>query len=163
MNVAARARAAALQIEMKKDGLSQRQDGRWQLKVIIHPNDMPAALSLAPMGTRYMAALVEIGDDEQPVERQASPASKRQFADLAPAQQAGILCASGRFRKFLHETREMAWLLALSTSQDDPEKAAATAVRALCGVHSRADLAKNPQAEIAWQDLQREYNAWLTA
>lgn len=53
MNVATEARAAALQVEVKKDGLSQLQDGSWVLKLKVHPTDMPPALLTAPMGTRY--------------------------------------------------------------------------------------------------------------
>lgn len=94
---------------------------------------------------------------------EAQPVGKRTFADMAPAQQAGVLCNDARFRKFLHEERTNAWMLALSNHPDNPTEAAATTVRAACGVHSRADLNTDPRAEIAWQTLQEEYRAWLTA
>lgn len=112
-------------------------------------------------GKEVPVAVARLRAAPQQIETQ--PATKRQMGDLAPAQQAGILCSAARFRKFLHETRENAWLLALSQSKDDPVQAAAVAVRAICGVHSRAELASNPQAELAWQDLKREYDIWLTA
>jgi len=61
-------------MEVKKDGLRQTQDGIWKLTLTVHPNDMTNAILQAPMGTRYMAAMVAVGDDEQPVPEAASKA-----------------------------------------------------------------------------------------
>lgn len=177
-DIATFARNSALQLEVKKDGLAQRQDGRWQLKVIIHPNDMPAALSLAPMGTRYMAALVEIGDDEQPVNRKGGDASakqqpahtkqprqpsssadgaeRRSWGDLPPAQQAGIRCAEPAFWRFLNETSSEADVI------DNADKAA-TYVRLICGIESRAELTGDHRARLIWRDLDSKYRAWMEA
>ncbi len=55
-----------LQMEVKKDGLRQMQDGTWNLSLKVHPNDMPVDLMQALMGTRYMCVIAQIGDDCQP-------------------------------------------------------------------------------------------------
>ena len=69
MNAADKAIANSLQFECKKDGLKQLQSGEWTLSLKVHANDAPAPLLTAPMGTRYMAAIVELNDDETPVEQ----------------------------------------------------------------------------------------------
>ena len=143
---AARARTAAMQMEIKKDGLAQRQDGRWKLKVIIHPNDMPAALSLAAMGTRYMCAMVELDDDEQPIER-PTPEKPHSLA-----QRAGILCNEPAFWRFLNESHE-----------DDRVKdneSAATCLRNICLVDSRKNLIEDTPAGDKFRDLAAEFDAW---
>ena len=89
------------------------------------------------------------------------PERRRTFDQLLPAQQAGIRCNEPRFRKFLQERHETAWMLALSNNPDDLTEAAAVTVRALCGVHSRAELSQTPTAEIAWISLQQEFDHWL--
>lgn len=145
---ATRARTAAMHMEVKKDGLAQRQDGRWQLKVIIHPNDMPAALSLAAMGTRYMCAMVELDDDEQPVERPA-PEKPHSYA-----QRAGILCQEPGFRKFLCERQQFVGIAVLDLDM------AADELRQICGVTTRKDLIEGTPAGDKFRDLAAEYDAW---
>ena len=70
MSIAASAVENALQIEAKKHALRQQQDGCWILTMKIHQNDMPSEIMKAPMGARYVVALVEVGDDEQPINRE---------------------------------------------------------------------------------------------
>lgn len=64
--IAAKARAAAATFEAKKDGLRQTQDGLWKLTLTVI--DLPSWLLTASMGTRLQVAVVEIADDETPVE-----------------------------------------------------------------------------------------------
>lgn len=118
-----------------------------------------AAFGYPQPGAEIMVAVARLRAAPQ---IEARPAGKRSFADMLPAQQAGVLCNDARFRKFLHEERTNGWMLALSNHPDDPVEAAATTVRAACGVRSRADLNTHPQAQIAWRDLHEAYRTWLT-
>lgn len=62
------ARNAALNCEAKKFAYRQAKDG-FVVSFVIHPNDMPDALSTAAIGSRWVLAMVEIGDDEKPVRK----------------------------------------------------------------------------------------------
>jgi hypothetical protein len=53
-------------VEAKKIAYRQSRDGL-VVSFVIHPNDMPDALAVAPLGQRYMLALAAIGDDERPI------------------------------------------------------------------------------------------------
>lgn len=155
--IAQRARTAAFNLEVKKDGLSQRQDGRWALRVIIHPNDFPAALSLAPMGTRYIAALVEIGENEEPIVKPDAPL-KPADKSKSYAQRAGILCNEPAFWKFFGPY--------LGNGETEPvisdAEEAARNLRFLCGVQSRRDLIPGTPAGEKFRDLELSYKNWLT-
>lgn len=157
--IAQRARNAALQLEVRKDGLSQRQDGRWALRLIIHPNDFPAALSLAPMGTRYIAALVEVGDDDLPVEAPPkAEKAKRSFDELPASQQAAMLCNEPRFWKFLETYFSADHNFFVVRNAED----AARAVREICSVQSRSDFDEYSAASADWHALHSGYRAWLS-
>lgn len=76
-------------------------------------------------GKRYMLALVEIGDDEQPVQKE------RKGGPLAIL--AGRWCQDPEFWKFLNETFE-------SPGNVSNAQEAAQIVRNVCGCLSRVDL-----------------------
>jgi hypothetical protein len=65
MTIADHARAAASHCEGKKHAYRQTQDGV-VIAFLLHPSEIPATLALDPLGTRYLIALVPVGDDEQP-------------------------------------------------------------------------------------------------
>lgn len=165
MTIADQARNLAISLEAKKDALSQRQSGDWKVSFTVQGVDMDTRLTQAPMGTRYAMVLVEIGDDEQPVQRkEASPAprqeanpqqpdgAKREWRDLQPQQQAGIRCGERAFVQFLKETRPDDW----AESTD-----AAECVRLICGVQSRVELGINQKARVLWNSLDSEYQTWM--
>lgn len=58
----------AKQMEVKKHGLRQMQDGHWVITFSLHPDDAPSSLLTDPMGTRYGLALVKMEEveEEQP-------------------------------------------------------------------------------------------------
>ncbi len=173
MTPAARAREAALSVEAKKHALRQQQDGCWIMTLRVHQNDMPEAIMKAAMGTRYMLALVEIGDDEQPIsQRDPSPIpgagdkpgpatsgkvvpvradkARRAFSELTPSQQAGIICSETAFRLFLGERFPEVWTATLR----DP----AASVREICKVDSRADITRD---NADWSALVLAYRLWM--
>jgi hypothetical protein len=71
MNQAKKARDNALQLEVKKDGLQQRQNGDWVLRFTAQNIDMHQVIVNAPMGTRFWCSLIELNDDETPVDHKA--------------------------------------------------------------------------------------------
>jgi hypothetical protein len=152
MNHAAKARDNAISFECKKDGLQQRQSGDWMLRVVVQAIEMNQRIIKAPMGTRFQCVLVEVNDDETPVDHKAEVRDK--WRALGPTRQAGIRCGDPVFWAWLEEDRKY---LAVNNHDD-----AATIVRALCGVTSRAELDKpgNQRARTTWHDLDFAFQAW---
>lgn len=93
-------------------------------------------------GQRFMAALVEIGDDEKPV-----PNEKPKGGELA--RLAGKWCNDDQFRW---------WLLAdINATAEE----AAEEVRAQCGVQSRAELDHNPEAAQTFhREIREPFMEW---
>lgn len=84
---------------------------------------------------------------------------KKAWSDLSPAQQAGIRCGEVAFRKFLEEGNYGP--SGVSTPFSESKEAAATYVRFVCGVQSRADIGKDRTSLNKWRDLEAAYQAWL--
>lgn len=146
------ARENAISLEVKKDGLQQRQSGDWMLRVVFSATDYSDALGRAPMGTRYQCVLVEINDDESPADHKAMERDK--WRDLGPTKQAGMRCKEPIFWAFLS--------VECGGPKITNEEAAAHLVRDICGVNSRSDLAKPgfQAARILWHALDQNYQAW---
>lgn len=159
MTPAEHARNAAISFECKKDALQQRQSGDWKISFTVQGADMDERITRAAMGTRFVAVLVEVGDDEQPVVQTATKPllvasvteTKRNWRDMQPAAQAGIRCSEAIFRAFLNETRDY---------QINSPEDAAEAVREICGVHSRVELGTKHAARMIWKQLDDEFDAW---
>jgi len=73
----------------------------------------------------------------------------RSWHELAPAQQAGILCNDPSFRQFLERTTDY-------THADH-----ALMVRQICGVESRADIRPGTPATDKWRKLVSDYRGWM--
>lgn len=163
MTLADLARTNAIPLEVKKDGLQQRQNGDWVLRLVIQAADMDQRITSAAMGTRFMAALVEVGDDELPKEksapvvepeaRQPTLKENKAWRDLPPSQQAAMRRNEPVFAAFLKEEQPTAW----REFQD-----AADCVRSICCVTSRSDLNTNQGARVIWHQLDSQYQAWRT-
>lgn len=152
--MASRARDNAIAFEVKKDGLTQRQSGDWQLRLTIAAIDMDQRITGAAMGTRFQCVLVEINDDESPIDHKAMDRDK--WRALGPAKQAGIRCKDPIFWAFL---REGFYGHAID------EEAAARIVREHCNVLTRSDLDKQGFSDqrILWFDLDQKFQAWKAA
>lgn len=168
-------RSAAVHCEVKKCALRQTQDGI-VVSFVLHPQEVPDELTIAPLGTRYMLALVKIGDDELPVRKEvvqhtgqtldrpnktppapvppASGRAKRSFDDMPPSQQAGMLCADPGFQIFLCETFDFVTI---------NHEGAADFVRLHCHVESRSALDTAGPAGWRWRELVTQYRAWQRA
>lgn len=145
MSEAETAKANAIPLELKKDGLRQRQNGDWTITFTVQASDMDTRLVSAAMGTRYVAALVELNHDETPKE------TKREWRDLKPSAQAGIRCDEPAFKTFLGEEYSFEWEESFTT---------ADAVRRLCEVKSRSELNTVHAARVLWHQLDEQYQAW---
>lgn len=161
-----KALANALHCEAKKHAYRQTQDGV-VVSFVIHPQEVPEGLATASLGTRYMIALVEIGDDELPVEKAAPiktsisfdkiesekvPEKERMtWQELQPSAQAAIRCNEPVFWAFLRED--------YSQQVNDADEAA-TAVRKLCDVNTRAAFNTNSRARAKWENLDQSFGAW---
>lgn len=143
-DVADKAREAAMQIEVKKDGLSQLQSGEWTLKLKLHATEIPTQLLKAPMGTRYQLVMVEIGDDEEPV------------AEEKPhcyAKQISTLCQKPSFRMFCIEQ--------MGADDTTEYESIVSFIRMHCDVESRKEIVEGTTAAILWRRLVADYENWL--
>jgi hypothetical protein len=142
----------AIAFEAKKDGLTQRQDGSWTLRLTIASVDMDGRITKAPMGTRYQCVLVEIGDDETPVDHVAEDRDK--WRELGATRQAGIRCNDPVFWAYLTEE--------LHFPPINDADMAATCVREHCCIESRSDLSQ-PGFHVSrerWYKLDYAFQAW---
>lgn len=128
---------AAVHFEAVKLSLKQDKSG-FILTMAIHPNEVPDSLLRDWVGSRYMVAMVKMGDDDSPIE----PAEVKEGREAVA--QAAQLCKLPRFR---------AWLVQSGISFEDTEDAAVAAVREVCGIESRAELKTNREARKAFVDM----------
>lgn len=158
----------AIHFEGIKYAYRQSKDGI-VVSFVVHPQDVPAELSTSSIGARYMVALVEIDDDEQPKagkpkkERKAEPKpepahvtkGKQNWRDMLPSAQSAIRCNEPTFWAYLHEYH----------TEVVPEKltdadSCAAAVRVMCGVGSRSELNTKQASRVIWQQLDSGFQAW---
>jgi len=156
MNAADKAVKNSLQFECKKNSLSQRQNGDWTVSFTVQAADFPDTLRTAVMGTRYVAVLVELNDDESPAE-QPQPNKKEDKHKLS--RQAAILCGDALFQRYLSVTYADAWSEASVICHDLTEKTAES-VRRICQVQSRSEFDTDPAAASRWRDLKSKFEEW---
>lgn len=154
MNLADLARANAISFEVKKDGLTQRQSGDWQLRLTIAALDMDQRITSAAMGTRFACVLVEVDDDETPRDHISEDRGK--WRALGATKQAGIRCKDPVFWAYLAEKQGVGMLAG------DKEAKAASFVRDYCNVLTRSDLDKPgfSDARLLWFDLDNKFQGW---
>lgn len=181
--IAARARTNALSLEVKKDGFSQRQDGSLVLRLKCHPNDMPDEIMKAPMGTRYMAVLVEVEDNGEPKEadtRTVSAGDQQRHEAVVEAPKArsevedipGFLDA--KKRKPVAPEKRLAQQAGICCANpvfrrfigerqgllSTSEEVIAEAVRRICGVNTRSEIQPGLASARAWESLHSEFLIW---
>lgn len=100
---------------------------------------------------RFMAVLVEIGDDEQPVEPQ------ERIADPATGLLASNLCAlTCKDRDFWTWIEAQVWGIPITSEQK-----AAEIVKELLGIESRTELDTNPGlAQKFFKQMLHPFNEW---
>ncbi len=154
-------------MEAKKHGMRQAQDGHWTVTFTVHPEDLPADLMIAGMGTRYALTLFEVLDneelkgcpeeaaDDEAEDDDTAPPEKRKWDDLRPSQQAGIICNEPAFAAYAAEKWPAHWA--------DANADTARFVRDLCCVSSRSELDASDYMQNEWEKLEKQYRAWQDA
>jgi hypothetical protein len=170
----------AIHFEGVKHAYRQTKDGV-VISFVVHPHDVPKGLADAPLGSRYIVALVQVDDDEQPVHQsaketlkapaepqpatdkppggakrtvsgEASSRSRMDWRELQPAAQAGIRSSEPSFWAFLREVM-------IYPDVRDADTAA-TAVRHICKVNSRSELSSDHRKRVLWHQLDATFQAW---
>lgn len=97
-------------------------------------------------------AIARMGEAEKAAPE--PPKERRKWDELSIAQQAGIMCNEKGFQRYISES--------LNKRPDEVDTdAAATYVRTLCGVNSRAHIEGNETAERKFRALRISYDNWL--
>lgn len=130
-------RDAAINFEAVKVSLKQDKSGII-LTLAIHPNEVPPSLFTDWVGSRYIAALVKLDDEDKPVEPPDAAEGRK------AVQIAGTLCREPKFQR---------WLVSQGVTFDASEEAAAAAVCDVLGIDSRSELKTNAAARKEFQDI----------
>ena len=132
-----------MHFEAVKIALTQDKNGL-VLKLSLHPEDTPKDMILSPLGTRYMVAMVQLGDDDKPVKGKDKTEGERAVAI------AGALCRNERFRS---------WMAEKGYADNDTPEGVAAGLRSICMVDSRSELATNEEARAAFMELRDLFEA----
>ena len=132
---------ASYGFEAVKSVLRQSKDGI-VLSLVIHPSDVPTPLLSDPIGSRYMVGMVRMGDNEEIIEPESVREGKRMVTS------AGALCRDSDFQK---------WMVDNGFSGEQTEEAAATNVKRLLKVKSRAELKENVDAQQRWLVIRQHF------
>lgn len=100
------------------------------------------------------ALALGVAEQRQPEpepEPEQSQKERREWRELQPSAQAAIRCNEPVFWAFLREDCQQ--------RVDDPASAA-TAVRKICGVNTRAAFNTNHAARVCWHQLDSKFGAW---
>ncbi|AFN39085.1 hypothetical protein G167_gp69 [Burkholderia phage BcepMigl] len=137
--------------EVQLAGWSETHNGGAKIVLwLSDPSDLDAFRALTmrkgnQAGQRFMAALVEIDDNEQPVQQPAGPAPESEPERPkggALARLAGMWCNDEEFWTWLRLQRVRC------ENADD----AAMYIRRTCSIESRAELDSNADAERVFQE-----------
>ena len=134
-------RDIALHFEAQKVGISQSEKGVI-LRLLVHPQDVPADLLVSAIGTRYVVALVETNDQSEPIK----PERKREGDRLVAS--AGMLCRDPAFQRWAYHN--------LGASGISESSASEALKSALC-IESRKEISSNESVQRAFRRLLGEF------
>lgn len=107
-------------------------------------------------GQRFMAVLIQIGDDEQPIQPGTEGRSPKESNALA--RSAVLICKEPVFQEFVGQA--LGWHPSEAQTR---EEQAADYVREYCRIESRSELDKSPTAAAMFGRLMEEYRDWRRA
>lgn len=155
----------AAHCEAKLHAFRKTQEGV-VVSFVLHPAEVPERLALDSLGTRYMLALVAIGDDETPLPSspltgRVDEGSGRGTPTSSPNNnarnryqfQTDMEKARDRAGMLSHDLRFWKWV---GVSNEDE---AARALRAEIAVNSRSEIATDIDAYDAYIKLETKYKA----
>lgn len=152
-----------IQLECKKDSIKQLQNGDGKLTLTVNAEDMNAAIAslwAAPMGTRYQVVMVEIGSDEQPVDRKPEPEQPKAKPPMTESQRCALYCSQGEFQKWMAAKFPKEWEF-FFVGGNGPDDAAACIVRHYLKIASRRELDDEHKhvTRQAWQSIVAQFEA----
>lgn len=101
-------------------------------------------------GERFMAVLIQIDDDEQPI----PPGGDTQKAKL-PSNAAALMCLSDGFQQFVQHKRNF-----VPDKPHEREEQAVVYMREFCGMKSRKELDHQPEKRDRYKVLMAELRAF---
>jgi uncharacterized protein YcgL (UPF0745 family) len=131
------------QFEAVKVSMKQDNSG-YVLTLRIHPDEVPEEILRDFVGSRYMAVLVRLNEEERPMNREAELAK-----DMVRIS--GMLCRDPQFWEFLSEAGGII---------EKSEKEATEWLKDYLKVESRSDIAKSPTATEKMLGVKQEFTAW---
>jgi len=131
------------QFEAVKVGMKQDNSG-YILTLRIHPDDVPDELMRDFVGSRYMAVMVRLNDEDRPMNREAELAK-----DMVRIS--GMLCRDQKFWEFLSEAGGII---------EKSEKEATEWLKDYLGIESRSDISKSQTATEKMLGIKQEFTAW---
>lgn len=153
-------RDSAISFEAVKVSIRQDRNG-YNLVLAIHPDDIPDALMRSWVGARYQVAMVQVGDDEQPVAFKGRGLIEDGKLNTVDTQKkitysegerlvrlAGELCREPAFQEWI-----------APNGNPRTEEQAAHWLRSILSIGSRKDLASNEWAAEAFRDIFSRYQA----
>ena len=114
------------------------------ITIAIHPNDVPRDLLADPIGSRYMAALVRMDDNEEII-----PPPMQMTADRL-VQSAGMLCRQERFQR---------WLVESGCGNEISEESAIKYLRRLLGISTRKQIGEEEQAAKDFRTIKEKFES----
>lgn len=143
--------------EFQLAGWSESHNGGCKVTFwLADPSDLDAFRAMTvrkgnQSGHRLAAVLVEIGDDEQPVQQPT------QAKGGALARLAAQLCQDPQFHEFVADTYGVSWRI------NHAEEDIAHWLREQCGIDSRAELDSNEEAADHFHTyIRRPWLQWRT-
>lgn len=133
-----------LNFEGVKVGLKQSKDG-FILTLAVHPDDLPDDLMRDFVGSRYQVVMVRLGDNEQPMNREA------EFPGDHAIKMAGMICRDSDFWDYAFRVHG---------EQVASEKDAAQWICIYLGIESRRELKTNVDARDLFNTLKRSFDLW---
>ncbi len=135
------AKAAAIQFEAVKSHMRQSATGV-AITLNLNPHDVPAEITQALIGQRFLCVLVPIDQNEQPI----VSTERRDAEDWI--RNCGIMCSDNDFRQ---------WVMDQGLAPAMDGETVADAVRDFCGVSSRAQFRDKPEALKKWKQMHKTY------
>ena len=135
----------ALKFEAVKVSMSQDKNGT-NLRLCIHPDDVPQELHQHWVGSRYMVAMVKLTDEDEPELSEDQIRKQRLF------KSAIMVCKEKSFWSYLDDNSHFG----LETSINS-EEGCAKQLRDRLGISSRSELKTNNDALNKFENMLIDY------
>ena len=135
----------ALKFEAVKVSMSQDKNGT-NLRLCIHPDDVPQELHQHWVGSRYMVAMVKLTDEDEPELNEDQIRKQRLF------KSAIMVCKEKSFWSYLDDNSHFG----LETSINS-EEGCAKQLRDRLGISSRSELKTNNDALNKFENMLMDY------